>query len=81
MLLRIDHPELTTVIDTPLKLGEGPCWSAAENALYFVDILAPKLYRLDLASKALRGWAMPSDIGSFGLAKDGRMVVALRDGV
>lgn len=46
MLLRIDHPELTTVIDTPLKLGEGPCWSAAENALYFVDILAPKLYRL-----------------------------------
>ena len=81
MLLRIDHPELSIVIDTPLKLGEGPCWSAAENALYFVDILAPKLYRLDLATKALREWVMPSDIGSFGLAKDGRMVVALRDGV
>ena len=81
MLLRIDHPELSIVIDTPLKLGEGPCWSAAENALYFVDILAPKLYRLDLATKALREWVMPSDIGSFGMAKDGRMVVALRDGV
>jgi sugar lactone lactonase YvrE/DNA-binding IclR family transcriptional regulator len=28
-------------------LGEGPVWSARDNALYWVDILAPAIHRLD----------------------------------
>jgi sugar lactone lactonase YvrE len=79
--MRTSTPSPEVVIDVPLRVGEGPCWSAEEQALYFVDILAPALFRLDAGTRALRRWTMPSSIGSFGLCADGRMVVALRDGV
>lgn len=79
--MRIDTPDVTFLLDHDLQLGEGPCWDAREKALWFIDILAPALYRLDTVSSAVRRWAMPSSIGSFGLASDDRLVVALRDGV
>jgi sugar lactone lactonase YvrE len=31
-------------------LGEGPMWSSADNALYWVDILTPAVHRFDVAS-------------------------------
>lgn len=80
-MTKTERPATRAVIDFPLQLGEGPCWSAGEGALYFIDIMAPALFRLDLASNAVRRWPMPRTIGSFGLAADGRIVVALRDGV
>lgn len=44
-------------------LGEGPLWSARENAVYWVDILGQRLNRLSLASGAIDGWEMPEPIG------------------
>jgi sugar lactone lactonase YvrE len=79
--MRIDTPDVEQLIDLPLGVGEGPLWHAAENALYFVDILAPALFRLDPATRALTRWDMPSAIGSFGLCRDGRAIVALRHGI
>lgn len=79
--MRIDTPDVERLIDLPLGVGEGPLWHAAENALYFVDILAPALFRLDPATHALTRWDMPSAIGSFGLCRDGRAIVALRHGI
>lgn len=64
-----------------LILGEGPFWHQAEQALYFVDIRAPALHRLDPTTDALTSWPMPAPIGSFGLTTDGRAIVALRTGV
>ena len=81
MTTTVIEPELVFEIETPLKLGESLYWAAEEQALYFVDILAPCLYRLDTVSRALQHWAMPSEIGSFGMGTDGRIAVALRDGV
>jgi sugar lactone lactonase YvrE len=75
------EPELTFEIETHLKLGESLYWAAEEKALYFVDITAPALFRLDTVTRDLKRWAMPSDIGSFGMGRDGRLAVALRDGV
>jgi sugar lactone lactonase YvrE len=49
--------------------------------LYFVDIPAPALYRLDPRTKRLDRFEMPGTIGSFGLTSDGRAIVALRHGV
>lgn len=69
------------VIDVDLTLGEGPVWDEARQALWFADILAPALYRLDWPSRALTRHAMPSPIGSLGLADGARLVVALRTGV
>ena len=38
-----------TIITTPGRaiLGEGPRWVGRENALYWVDIFAPALHRLE----------------------------------
>jgi sugar lactone lactonase YvrE len=79
--MRTDTPDVEQLIDLPLGVGEGPLWHAAENALYFVDIMAPALFRLDPATRALTRWDMPSAIGSFGLCRDGRAIVALRHGI
>jgi sugar lactone lactonase YvrE len=72
--------EVTCVLDARAELGECPVWSVEEQALYWVDIRAPALHRLDPDSGATRSWPMPSRIGSFGLRESGGAVVALEDG-
>jgi sugar lactone lactonase YvrE len=69
------------VADVKAELGEGPVWALDEQALYWVDILAPALHRLDPATGAARSWRLPQAIGSFGLREQGGAVVALRNGL
>lgn len=45
------------------QLGEGPLWSARDNALYWVDILGMKLHRLDLNRADITSWAVPEMLG------------------
>jgi sugar lactone lactonase YvrE len=71
--------DVTCVLDARAELGECPVWSAAEQALYWVDTYAPALNRLD-RSGGVRSWAMPLPIGSYALRQSGGAVVALRDG-
>jgi sugar lactone lactonase YvrE len=54
-----------TVIERPERdlLGEGPLWSARDNALYWVDIKAPRVNRLSLADGRTQTWTMPETIG------------------
>ena len=73
MSMRIIEPELTFEIETPLQLGESVYWEETQQALYFVDILAPAVFRLDTHSRALKRWTMPSAIGIM------RTTVALLD--
>ena len=49
--------------DTRDILGEGPLWSASQNALYWVDIKAKKVWRHSLADDAVKSWDMPELIG------------------
>lgn len=49
--------------DIRCQLGEGPLWSARDNAVYWVDILAPALHRYSLADASVRSWLMPAAIG------------------
>jgi sugar lactone lactonase YvrE len=73
--------DVTCVLDARAALGECPVWSVPEQALYWIDIRAPALHRLDPATGASRTWSMPSRIGSFGLRESGAgAVVALVDG-
>ncbi|TPG41068.1 SMP-30/gluconolactonase/LRE family protein [Sphingomonas koreensis] len=44
-------------------LGEGPLWVARLNCLFWVDILAPKLWSFSLATGAIESWPMPEPIG------------------
>ena len=74
-------PTVTRLTDTPLAVGESIVWDDRGKCLWFVDILAPALFRLDPTSRDLQRWDMPAAIGSMGLCADGRLVVALRTGV
>jgi len=44
-------------------LGEGPLWSARDDAVYWVDILAPAVHRYSLEDGATRSWDMPDSVG------------------
>ena len=55
-------------------LGEGPLWVAAEGALYWVDIKAPAVERLHLASGVRDFWTPPARIGSLAPAASGGFI-------
>lgn len=67
--------------DGRAQTGESPVWDAPANALWWVDIPAKTLFRMDLGDRAVRSWAMPSAIGAVALTEDERVAVALADGV
>lgn len=60
-------------------LGEGPLWHPKENCLYWVDIVAANLHRLDTRSKSKQTFKMPSAIGSIGWRAKGGLIAALSD--
>ena len=70
------------VLDAHAAIGESPTWSAAEQALYWIDIKAPALHRFDPRARAVRSWSLPAEIGGFALvAGRAQALVALRSGL
>jgi sugar lactone lactonase YvrE len=53
-----------TVWDAGAQLGEGLCWSVARQALYWVDILGQRLYRMDWPARTRREWAFDETIST-----------------
>jgi L-arabinonolactonase len=71
-----------TRLDLPkCMVGEGPVWDVAEQALYYIDIVAKKVFRWDPASGDHRHWDVPDIIGSMALRDGGGAVLALGSGV
>jgi sugar lactone lactonase YvrE len=69
-------------LDLPkCKVGEGPVWDVAEQALYYIDIVEKAVFRWDPASSDVKRWDMPDIIGSMALREDGGAIVALGAGV
>ena len=74
--------EIEVVLDAGATIGESPTWSAADRALYWIDVKKPALYRYEPETGNQRHWLMTSDIGAFGLVTDPPgAVVALRQGI
>jgi L-arabinonolactonase len=66
------------VHDVANTLGEGILWSEREQALYWTDIHAAMLWRLEPASGALRQWNMPERLGCLALCEtDGWLLLGL----
>lgn len=64
------------------EIGESPTWSAAEQALYWIDIREPALHRLDPRTLEIKSWSLPSEIGCFTLREDLKgAIVGLRSGL
>ncbi|RIV87388.1 SMP-30/gluconolactonase/LRE family protein [Aurantiacibacter xanthus] len=69
-------------LDLPrCQVGEGPLWDVAEQALFYIDILAQKVFRWHPASGDHRQWDVPDMIGSMALREQGGAIVALVNGV
>jgi sugar lactone lactonase YvrE len=62
-------------------VGESPVWCAESQRLWWIDIRAPALRRLDPSTGALESFAMPDLCGAVMLTRDARVLVSLRLGV
>ncbi|MGH6892247.1 MAG: SMP-30/gluconolactonase/LRE family protein [Dongiaceae bacterium] len=51
------------LLDAKADLGEGPLWSARDQAVYWTDIKVKRLNRYRPADGATRSWDMPDMIG------------------
>lgn len=63
------------------ELGEGPVWVEQDRALWFVDIKAPKLHRLDPATGDKRSYDAPQLIGFALPARSGGFIAGLQSGL
>ena len=72
--------DVTVVNKVADQLGESPVWHPGEQAMYWLDIKAPAIRRMDPADGTRADWTMPQEIGSIGLRREGGFVAGMRDG-
>jgi sugar lactone lactonase YvrE len=72
-------PECVWALET--ELGEGPIWSAAENAVWFVDIKQKKIHRFDPATGTGRSVPAPDQPGFIAPLASGGFIVGLKTGL
>ena len=66
------------VWDSRCGVAESPVWDAANRRVLFCDIGGKKINALSVDSGERETWDLPEVVGSFGLCRTGRLVVALR---
>ncbi|MFC7396638.1 SMP-30/gluconolactonase/LRE family protein [Chelatococcus sp. GCM10030263] len=69
--------EISCVARMSQRVGESAVWDEEHGHLLWCDIMEPAIYELDLASGERRRWGFEEPVGSFGLTRSGRLVVAL----
>ena len=65
------------VWDARCGVAESPVWDPATRRLLFCDIPGKRIHALSVDSGARQSWDFPDVVGSFGLCRSGRLVVAL----
>jgi sugar lactone lactonase YvrE len=75
------QPQVTFVVRERFGVGESPVWDADRQRLLWCDIPAGVIHALNLADGARERWSLGEPVPSFGLARNGRLVVALRKDV
>lgn len=68
------------LVSVQAELGEGPLWSERDQALWFVDIKAPCIYRYDPATAELQRFAAPAHVGWVLPGSDGGWIAGLKSG-
>lgn len=72
-----DMTEITCVARMGHQVGESAVWDDERGHLLWCDIMEPAIYALDIASGERQRWGFDAPVGSFGLTRRGRLVVAL----
>ncbi len=73
--------EVTCVLPANAYLGEGPLWSPDERRLYWVDILAPAVHRLDPETGRDEVRPMPRLVSALALREAGGLVAVTQSGL
>jgi xylono-1,5-lactonase len=73
--------EVTCVWPLGACLGEGPVWSAAEQAVWFVDIKRKQIHRFDAQTQQGRSWDAPHEPGFVLPVRGGGFVAGLKTGL
>jgi sugar lactone lactonase YvrE len=73
-------PHIEVAYDAVMQTGECPLWHPLEQALYWVDIPAFTVHRLDPSSGAHRSWKLSSEPATLGISDQGGLIVAMRSG-
>lgn len=64
--------------DSRCSVAESPVWDEANRRLLFCDIDGKRINALTVDTDARESWEFPEVVGSFGLCRSGRLVVAQR---
>ena len=64
--------------DSRCGVAESPVWDAANRRLLFCDINGKRINALSVDDGARETYDLPEVVGSFGLCRSGKLVVALR---
>jgi L-arabinonolactonase len=75
------EPKVDCVLDIQAGLGECPVWDPATQSLYWIDIYTGRLNQFDPSSGSNKVWTLAEPIGSFALAADGTVLLALKSGL
>jgi sugar lactone lactonase YvrE len=73
-------PDIRVVVPSSNLIGESPVWSAAEQALYWVDVEGKLVQRIDPATGDIKRWTMPEVTSCIGLRQRGGLVAGTRTG-
>jgi sugar lactone lactonase YvrE len=69
------------ILDARNATGESPVWSPAEQALYWSDIPARRLYRWHAATATTRHWDSPEMIGCIAPHAAGGWIAGMETGI
>ena len=69
------------LVDGRHATGESPVWRAEENALFWVDIPARRIWRWQAHGGSLVHWLLPEQVGCIAPASQGRWICGLETGV
>jgi sugar lactone lactonase YvrE len=64
--------------DSRCSVAESPVWDAPARRVLFCDINGKRINALSIDTGARETWDFPEVVGSFGLCRSGRLVVAQR---
>jgi sugar lactone lactonase YvrE len=74
-------PDIRCLVDAKDGVGEGPCWSARDQRLYWLDIATSRLHWLDPATNAAGAWTMPYSVGVCTPLAGGGLLAATEKGL
>jgi sugar lactone lactonase YvrE len=70
--------EVTCVLSAKAQIGEGPWWSAAEQRLYWVDIVGKQIHVFNPADRTNRTHTLPDIVTCVAPRAKGGLIVSMR---